>query len=293
MVVVCFAQQLGRQVQQSLGWTLKNHWMCRFMRAGYGAKGVLYGLIGLFALVSAVTSTSSDDTAGSKGVLIALTDLPMGNVMLSLIGVGLLGYVLWRLVQACLDPEHSEAASFLRTVQRCGYATSGFTYLGIAYTAGKLAIGLTVEQDDTLEDIASILFERNVGPWLFLGVGLGVIVVGLTYLYGAGSGSYISEFRPELPNLVKRVAQFIGRIGIAARGAGFILIGLHLLRSAYLVEDDPAGGLGKALVQLDRQPGGDGWLLAIAFGFMAYAIYMIVAAFYRQFPQAISWSKSN
>ncbi|MEO1093457.1 MAG: DUF1206 domain-containing protein [Cyanobacteria bacterium J06638_28] len=287
MVSSSSPQKVGRQIQRYLNWTLKTRWARRFMRAGYGAKGILYGLIGLFALVNAVTNTSSDSTAGSEGVLIALADRAIGNVLLGLIGTGLLGYVLWRLVQACLDPENAKETSFLRMMQRCGYATSGFTYLGIAYTAGKLAIGLTVEHDDTLEDIASVLFEQDVGPWLFLMIGLGVVGVGLTYLYGAASGSYISDFRSELPQVIKRAARFIGRIGIAARGAGFILIGLHLLRSAYLVEDDPAGGLGKVLVQLDRQPGGDGWLLAIAFGFIAYAIYMIVAAVYRRFPKAL------
>ena len=73
-------------------------------------------------------------------------------------------------------------------------------------------------------------------------------------------------------------------MGITARGVGFILIGSYLIKAAYLVDDDTAGGLGKVFDQLDSQPLGDYWLGAIAFGFIAYAIYMIVAGLYRRFP---------
>ncbi|MEO1298846.1 MAG: DUF1206 domain-containing protein [Cyanobacteria bacterium J06636_16] len=256
------------------------------MHLGYGAKGILYGLIGVFAFNNAVKDTSSVTTPGSEEVLISLANYPAGSTILGLLGLGLLGYVLWRLVQAGLDPAHPEETGIFRIVQRCGYATSGLTYFGIAYTAEKLAFGLTVEREDTIEAIADFLFEQVIGAWLFLGVGLAVIGVGLSYVYGAYSGSYISEFKSSLPKLVRRLAKFIGKVGVAARGLGFILIGLYLTRSAYLAEDETAGGLGEALSRLDEQPGGDALLIAIAFGFIAYAVYMAIAAFYRQFPRA-------
>lgn len=254
------------------------------MHLGYGAKGILYGLIGIFAFDNAIKDTSSTSAPGSEAVLIALANYPAGSAILGLLGVGLLGYVLWRSVQAGLDPTHQKETGIFRIVQRCGYATSGLTYLGIAYTAEKLAFGLTVKREDTIEEVAEFLFEQVIGAWLFLGVGLAVIGVGLSYVYGAYSGSYISEFKSSLPKLGRRWARFIGKVGIAARGLGFILIGLYLTKSAYLAEDDAAGGLGDVLSQLDKQPGGDAWLMAIAFGFIAYAVYMAIAAFYRQFP---------
>lgn len=279
---------LVRQARGGLCWTLQNRWTRGFMHVGYGAKGLLYGLIGLFALKNALVDATSTTEAGSEAVLAALTDYPAGNLILGLFGIGLLGYVLWRIVQASLDPAHSEQGHLLRVVQRCGYLVSGLTYLGVAFTAERLAIGLTIERDDTIEDIASILFERAIGPWLFMGAGVAVVGVGLTYVYGAYSGSYISEFRSSLPKLGRRLINFIGRVGIAARGVGFILIGVHLVMSAYLIEDDAAGGLGDILSQLDQRSGGDAWLMAIGLGFIAYAVYMAVAAIYRRFPRAES-----
>jgi hypothetical protein len=52
----------------------------------------------------------------------------------------------------------------------------------------------------------------------------------------------------------------------------------------YFLDDDVAGGLGQVLDHLDDQRFGKIWLTAISFGFLAYAIYMLMAAVYRKFP---------
>jgi hypothetical protein len=162
---------------------------------------------------------------------------------------------------------------------------SGLTYLGIAYSGLKLTIGLAVDFDDTIEDLASFLFERSLGPWILLAVGAGVIGVGLTYVYGAFSGSYIGEFRSDLYTSVKRWTIAVGKIGITARGFSFILIGQYLVRSAYFVDDDLAGDLGSILDRLDDEATGQIWLGAIAVGFIAYAVYMLILACYLKFPR--------
>jgi hypothetical protein len=263
-------------------WLLKNREVQWLMRSGHAAKGLLYGFIGLFAINSLFYD---DRTAqGSEGVLIALGQDPVGNILLFVLMLGLLGYVLWRFIQAVLNPGTAAEPSWRQKVQRIGYMLSGLTYLGIAYSGLKLVIGLAVDFDDTIEDLASVLFERAIGPWILLGVGAGVVGVGLTYVYGAFSGSYIGNFRSDLYTTVKHWTIAIGKIGITARGVSFILIGQYLVRSAYFIDDDLAGDLGSILDRLDDQPGGEIWLIAIALGFIAYAIYMLVLAYYLKFP---------
>jgi hypothetical protein len=115
-------------------------------------------------------------------------------------------------------------------------------------------------------------------------IGVGVILVGLTYMYGAFSGSFLSEFQSQLYSAVKQPTLWMGKIGFTARGVSFVLIGAYLIKAAYLTDDDQAGGLGQVLDRLDDQVYGDIWLGAIAFGFISYASYMMMAAFYRKFP---------
>ncbi|MGG6238697.1 DUF1206 domain-containing protein [Nodosilinea sp. AN01ver1] len=260
----------------------KKSWVRWYMRLGHGAKGAFYGLIGLLAINDIIHDQPI--VAGSEAVLADLDSWPLGSAVLGLLAFGLLGYVLWRLTQASIGPGHTEALSIRQVLQRCGYVASGITYLGIAQSAAKLALNLAVDFDDTIEDLASVLFEQDVGPWMLLGVGIGVVAVGCLYIYGAVSGGYINDFHRDLYRPVRRWAKVIGRVGITARGVGFVLIGAYLIKAAYLVDDESAGGLGNVFDELDEVFLGEYWLGAIALGFLAYAIYMIVAAFYRQFP---------
>jgi hypothetical protein len=264
----------------------KTVWGQRFVRLGHGAKGLLYGLIGFVSMRAVVYDTES--AGGSETVLAALDrQATVGSLILLLLAVGLTGYAFWRFVQMLVDPEHADQPlNVRRVVQRCGYLMSGFTYLSIGYVAGRLAIGLTVDFKDTAEEIAEALFEVPIGPWAFLASGIGVVLVGLTYVYGAFSGKFISEFHPELYTRVKQSTVWMGKIGFTARGVSFILIGAYLMKSVYFLDDETAGGLGQVLDRLDDQPFGKVWLTAIALGFFAYAIYMVMAALYRKFPRA-------
>ncbi|MBW4462012.1 MAG: DUF1206 domain-containing protein [Nodosilinea sp. WJT8-NPBG4] len=252
------------------------------MRLGHGTKGAFYGLIGLFALSDIIHDRPI--VSGSEAVLADLERWPLGSAILGLLSFGLLGYALWRLIQASINPGEAEALSVRQVLQRCGYVVSGLTYLSIAQSAAKLALNLAVDFDDTIEDLASALFEQEVGPWMLLGVGLGVMAVGLLYIYGAVSGGYINDFHRDLSRPIRRWAIVIGKVGISARGVGFVLIGAYLIKAAYLVDDKSAGGLGNVFDELDEEFLGEYWLGAIAFGFLAYAVYMIIAACYRQFP---------
>ncbi|MFC6667436.1 DUF1206 domain-containing protein [Deinococcus radiopugnans] len=73
-------------------------------RFGYASKGVVYGTVGALALGLALGAGGS--TTDTRGALLRLQDLPGGSVVLWILMVGLVGYALWQLVRAMLDPEH-------------------------------------------------------------------------------------------------------------------------------------------------------------------------------------------
>ncbi|MGD1856860.1 MAG: DUF1206 domain-containing protein [Leptolyngbyaceae cyanobacterium] len=252
-----------------------------WMRLGYAAKGFIYLIIGLFALGRALERRMP--LLGTEGILQVVTRQPLGLFFLYLLASGLAGYAFWRFVQALSDPEHSGKQSLLRTVQRLGYAISGFSYAGVVYASIELIANVSSEQDDTLEDFAAQLVETGWGVLLLVLAGLTVVGVGFVYIYGGLSGAYISQFKRECDRNLSRVATWLGQIGYTARGVAFVVIGIGQLQAAFLSRSDPAGGLQNALEKLEAQPYGKVSLGLIAAGFIAYALYAIFVSFYRRF----------
>ena len=278
-----FATRQFIQIQRWVNRLFNTVWAQRLLRLGHAAKGLLYGAIALISMRSVVYD--SESAGGSDAGIAALDDRAVGSVLLLFLCIGLAGYSFWRLVQALVDPDYADQPMTLKRVaQRCGYTCSALTYSGIGYSAGRLAIGLTVDFDDTAEEIAETLFEVPVGAWALSACGVGVMGIGLIYIYGAYSGSFISDFQTKLYSAVKRLTVFMGKLGYTARGVSFVLVGAYLIKAAYFLDDEAAGGMGQVLDRLDDVRFGKIWLTAIAFGFFAYAIYMIMAALYRKFP---------
>lgn len=73
-----------------------------FARFGYVAKGFVYGAIGILALLAAFSF--GGETTDTSGALQAISQQPFGQILLVLITIGLVGYVIWRLIQAIVDP---------------------------------------------------------------------------------------------------------------------------------------------------------------------------------------------
>jgi hypothetical protein len=268
------------EIQQQLMTAVSHPWVERLVRFGFVAKGTVYLIMGLLA-AQAVAGT--DEAAGTFGVLTQIITQPFGKFLLLVLTIGLAGYVLWRWVQAAIDPEHEGKLNKKLILQRIGYAMSGLGYASIAYTAISMMIGAE-ENDDTIEDLAAELMEQPWGLWLLLIGGIAVVGVGISFIYGAYTGAYISEFRPAIGQTLERWTTRIGKLGYAARGVAFVLMGIFIILSAILADSDTAGSLGASLRQLQQQPLGSLWLGLIAFGFIAYSVYMFLVAWYRRFP---------
>ena len=73
-------------------------WIERLARIGYVAKGVVHILVGWIAAQAAIGSGGS--TTDSSGALRTIVDEPMGRTILWIIAAGLLGYALWRILEA-------------------------------------------------------------------------------------------------------------------------------------------------------------------------------------------------
>ena len=69
-------------------------------RAGFVARGVIYGIIGILALQLAVGAGGK--ATNQQGALRTIAQQPFGKLLLILVAIGLGGYALWRIVRAAL-----------------------------------------------------------------------------------------------------------------------------------------------------------------------------------------------
>src|SRR3954469_18454843 len=72
-------------------------------RLGYGARGIVYGLVGALALLAAIGS--GGQTGGSRSALQTLLEQPFGKFWLILIAIGLFGFCTWRFLEALTDAD--------------------------------------------------------------------------------------------------------------------------------------------------------------------------------------------
>ena len=260
---------------------ITNLWLKQYILIGYAAKGTIYLLIGILVVQAAIISQQK--ATGTYLSLTFLASQPLGKLLVFLLAIALMGYVLRRLLQAILVPGYSNVSGWKRFGKRVGYMMSGLSYTGVAYTAMNIVFE-SGEHDDTIEDLANELFEQPLGEWLIFLGGIATITIGISYIFGAYTGSYISEFESaDIHHRVEKWSRRIGKIGVAARGVSFVLSGALLIQAAIMGNSDLAGGLQNVFRVLATQPLGLLWLVSIGMGLIGYGLYMFVASGYRRY----------
>lgn len=248
-----------------------------FARAGYAARGIVYLLLGGFALTSAFWGAGgSQDTAGA---LAGLLRAPFGRIWLGLVAFGLLGYVLWKLAQGLLnaDDVDDDAKGFLN---RAGQLVSAGVNLFLMLTAAGLAWrGGGAGSGNGEESASAWLLQQPFGPFALGLVAAGVIVAALVQIWYGGSGRF--RDRLNLPAEHETWMDRACRFGLIARGVVIAIIGGFLFYAAFTVSPDRAGGVAEALSYVRGLPFGP-WLYgAMAFGLVAFGVYGLIEARWR------------
>jgi hypothetical protein len=198
-----------------------------------------------------------------------------------LIALGFLGYALWRGVQAIADPD-GEGTDLKALGKRIGYGVSALVYAALAFSAAGLILGSASQRGGTPDDWTALLLSWPLGRVLVTGVGIAAIGLGLRELYQAYKARFLKYLKlNQMGEKVRKWTERWGRLGIAARGIVFGVVGTFLIRAALEYDPQEARGLGGALQTLARQPLGP-WLLgAVALGLVAYGLFMLSVARYR------------
>ncbi len=254
-------------------------WLERLARLGYATEGAMYALIGLLA--AGVAFGSGGHATGQRGALEIVAGSPFGGVLVGLVALGFLGYALWRGVQAIMDPD-GEGTDVKGLGKRAGYGVSALVYAGLAFSAVGSILGSASRGGRTPDDWTALLLSWPLGQALVVCVGLAVVGLGLRELYQAYKARFLKYLElDEMGERARRWTERWGRLGVAARGLVFGVVGTFLIRAALEHDPQEARGLGGALQTLARQPSG-AWLLgAVALGLVAYGLLMLSVARYR------------
>ena len=250
-------------------------------RLGYGARGMVYCLVGGLAVLAALGS--GGQTGGSRSALATLPDQPLGKVLLAVIALGLAGFAAWRVVEGLTDADHRGSSRRALGI-RAAHVGSGIIYAGLAFFALNLTLGRASgggSDDKAARDWTAWLLGQPFGRWLVGAVGLAVIGAGLGFLLKAWRGQPVMQFL-SCDAQTSRWARPLGRVGFAARGVVFVLIGFFLALAALHSNSREAKGLGGALESLQHEPYGWALLAVTAAGLFAFGLFGFVQARYRR-----------
>lgn len=261
-------------------------WIEGLARVGFVAKGVLYATVGL--LTGWAGWRQAGDTTDTRGALETLSSLPFGSAVLLVIGVGLVGYATWRIVEGIADPDERGSDPKALAV-RASLVARGLLHLGLAASAFGIARLLPRfaqstgggGNGDEPQQATALAFELPAGQWIVLGVAVGIGGYGLYQVYrGIAAKLNRNVDRGDAEREVGAWVIAVSRVGIAARGLVFAAVAWMLGLAALRHDSSEAGGLDQALQvfrNLGRWP-----FIAIGAGLVAYAVYQFLSARYRR-----------
>lgn len=269
-------QRQGRRVARRA-----RPWIEPVARIGYGAKGLVYCLIGVIAVMVAVGLR--ERLADQRGVMKAILAQPFGKVMLLAMAVGLACYTLWYFIQAILDPEG--AGHDLKGIaKRLGQLGKGIIHAGLVLAILRLMMGLSADDTDArARDWTRWLMSWPAGIWIVGAIGAGVLGYGFFQLWRAWKIRLDEEL--ELANfgkLAHGAAIFLSRFGLFARAILFGTIGIFLIVAAMRADPRQAKGVAAAMRSLEQLWYGGALLCAVAAGLFAYGVYQFLRAKYRR-----------
>jgi Domain of Unknown Function (DUF1206) len=248
-------------------------------RVGFACKGVVYLLIGLFAVLAAFQH--GGETTDQRGVIQTIATQPFDEFSLAIIGIGLLAYASWRILSAIADTE-GEGSDAKGKAKRTGYFMAGVVYAGIAMYAFRLLMGDSGGSADQTQTWTARLMEAPAGTYLVAAAGLILSAAGIAQIIHG----WKQEFRRHLQlgdhGTAGHWAIRAGQWGYIARGIVFGVIGALIVSAAIQHSPGRAKGLEGALDTLAAQPFGQ-WLLAfVGAGLTCYGIYSLIEAKYRR-----------
>jgi Domain of Unknown Function (DUF1206) len=243
-------------------------------RAGLTARGLIYLLMGVLAMLLAFGQRKEVD---QRGALTQVASQPSGRFLVLLLAIGFAAYALWRLSEAAFGAagEGRKAGPRLRSLAR------GIAYAVLAFTAVSVLRGTGQSQSAQQQGLSAKLMAHSGGRFL---VGLiGAVIVGVAiFLIAEGfSGSFMRHFKAT-PAHTRELIRKLGTVGTVGRGVVFALVGAFIVSAAWTYSPKKAGGIDVVLKTTLGHAYGRPLVFLAALGLMAFGVYGLAEARYRR-----------
>lgn len=246
-------------------------------RIGYFAKGVIFTCVGL--LSAAAGGRASD----SRGAIHAIAEQPFGRALLLALIVGLVCYIIWRVLAAIADAENRGRDAKGLALRARSLVVAGI-YCSITAAAVKTLMGVSRSGgggDRSAQDWTATALENPFGSFAVVAIGAAIVIGGAFQCYRAYKEKFAEKL--DLASVSAAARQWIVGIcafGLAARGVVFVMAGVLLIQAGFQSNAAKARGLSGSLNALHAQPFGR-WIFAVvAAGLAAYGVYCCVKARY-------------
>jgi len=245
------------------------------VRIGYVARGILFLIIGGFALLAA--GSLGAHPRGTRDALEFVFQKPFGGYFLWTLAAGLSCFAGWRFLQSVFDVDR-HGSSLYGLTRRCVLAGSGLFYIALAVATAHM----TVEQRRMGEDQAA----REWTSWLMKQpLGHGLIALIATGFVGVAIGLAVNAFRSPyiaIGSMRSRrhlaLVLALGSFGTLTRAFVFLLLGGFLGVAAYDSNSEEAAGLAGVLRAMQSQPYGGVLLGIAALGLIAFGCFEVIEA---------------
>ena len=275
--------KMPRKVQISANDKTMNRKIKKIALIGYVAKGAVYITTGILTFLT--TIDMGGQKAGKLSTIDYLEQQSFGASIVILLGLGLLCYALWRLLQGITDPE-GIGTDLKNMAKRIGFAISGIIYAGLGFIAIADALDLNLFSGN--ENSKSSFLTGTTGSLIFMGIGIGLGLKGIYQFIKAFKGEFLEPFKIDsLASINKR--KFIKRIGYAgliSRGIVTSIVSYFFIRAAINIKEsgsEELKGTSEAFFFIQDQMFGKYLLGTVALGLVCYGLFMFSTAAYRRY----------
>jgi hypothetical protein len=248
------------------------------VRIGYAARGIVFLIIGGFALLAAAGLGTHPE--GARDALEFVFLKPLGGYFLWSLAAGLLCFAGWRFLQSVLDAD-SHGGSLYGLMRRGSLAGSSLFYVALALATARITFEVRGKSEDqSARDWTAWVMAQPLGRTAIALIAAGFIAVA----FGLGVKAFRVPYRDRLDitKTTRNVATALGSFGILTRGLVFLMLGCYLGVADYDSDSDIALSLAGVLRAMQSLSYGGIFLGIAALGLLAFGFFEVFEATARE-----------